>query len=150
MEIKGLTGFLVKHLNVSYWVAASIKYVFLFTVIFGSGLSMKNSYDKSKIQQGYDKCQEQYEEALKNKKEVYQEALEAREVEIDFGKSEQRSQDSVSRSMYNQLKKEKDNDKIEFERALKDARNNTSSDNCANVDMPPSLQRRIKPQANSN
>lgn len=150
MEGGGLTGFIVRHLNVSYWVAASIKYIFLFVVIFGAGLSMKASYDKNKRQEGYDKCQSQYAQALESKKELSENTLKVREETIDKGKSEQRNQDSVSRATYNALKRQKDNDKIEFERALKDARNNTSSDNCANIDMPISLQRRVKPKTNSN
>lgn len=147
--IGGLTGFIAKHAGVSYWVAAAIKYVAITGIVGGTLLYMKSGYDADKRQEGYDKCQAQYQEAITETKEEADKVSDARDEVIDQGRQEQRSFDTVSRQEFNALKREKEYDKIEFERELRKARQATNDDsvNCANVDMPIGLQRHVKTQA---
>ena len=149
--IRGLTGFIVRHAGVSYWLAALIKYA-VFTAIIGGGVWASYSrFTKHHQQIGYDKCKsEQSQGAAKHKE--FADGIDAnRSADVDKGKEKQRQEDMVTRQEYNDLKQEKDDDEILFNRLLQAAmsgQNKDGSPKCANSDMPVGLQRWARPQAN--
>lgn len=141
-----VTGIIAKQLGVTQGVAVAIKYLTLSTVVGGSLWYMKADYDSDRRQEGYDRCNAEQLEASVWADEVADEVADNRDNAVRGGKNEQRIKDTVTRERFEELKTEKDNDRITFERLLAQAMARTNSDgsvNCANQPMPDQLQRRV-------
>ncbi len=152
-SIKGLTGFIVRHAGVSYWLAAAIKYALFSAVISGSIWIGWSKFTGKYKQIGYDKCKAEQTEAVQGHKEVADDVTEERDDQINDDKQEQRDGDSVTRRQYNDLKREKYDERLTFERLLRDAinqKNDDGSNSCAGTDMPVGLQRRVKSETDNN
>ena len=140
------TAIIAKQLGVTQGVAVAIKYLALTAVVGGSLWYMKADYDSDRRQEGYDKCKTEQLEASTEVAEVADEVADERDDTVREGKAEQRTEDTVTRERFDELKTEKDNDRITFERLLAQAMARTNSDgsvNCANQPMPDRLQRRV-------
>lgn len=143
--IRGLTGLIMRS-GMPYGVAVVMKYVLLSGVVTGALLIMKAGYDKDRRQEGYDLCQAEARQAAEDASEAAEDVAEARDTVVREDKAVQRGEDVVTRERYNELRRDKNNDRITFERLLADAMARTNSDgsvNCANVPMPERLQRRV-------
>ena len=140
-----LTAILAKHLGVSNAAASIIKYIILGLSVTLALVTMKASYDAKLVKRGYDKCKAEQTEAVIETKDKADEVTTAREVAIQQDKTQQRAVDTVTRSRYDDLKREKDNDRLTFERLLQNATQRpvvNGTVNCANERMPSGLQRR--------
>lgn len=140
-----LTAILANHLGVSDAFASIIKYIILGLLITLGLMTMKAGYDAKLIKTGYDKCKAEQTKAVIKTKDKADEVTKAREVVIQQDKTEQRTVDMVTRSRYDDLKREKDNDRLTFERLLQNATQRpvvNGTVNCANERMPSGLQRR--------
>ena len=142
------TALIAKHLGVSGGVAVFVKYAAIIVMVVTPLWIMKSGYDENLIRQGYDECQLEYSQVVDEEVDVIEDVTEEREVVIQEGKTEQRAADTVTRERYNDLKREKDHDRIRFERLLQDAIARQPSDtgdiNCAVERMPSELQRRAR------
>ena len=140
------TAIIAKQLGVTQGVAVAIKYLVLTAVVGGSLWYMKADYDSDRRQEGYDKCKTEQTDAANNVAEVADGVTDERDAVVETDKAEQRKEDTVTRERFEELKTEKDNDRITFERLLAQAMARTNSDgsvNCANQPMPDRLQRRV-------
>lgn len=138
------TALIVKHLGVTSGVAVAIKYGAIAALVSGTLLWMKADYDADRRQEGYDACKLEQVVVVDRVKDAANEVKKERHESIREDKTEQRGVDTVTRKRYNDLKQERDSDRINFERILQKAK--SDSVNCANVAMPDSLQRRVGTQ----
>ena len=147
------TAIIAKQLGVTQGVAVVIKYTALTAVVGGSLWWMKADYDSDRRQEGYDKCKTEQLDKSMDVAEVADEVTDERDEAVRDGKTRQRTEDTVTRERFDELKTEKDNDRITFERLLAQAMARTNSDgsvNCANQPMPDQLQRRVGPERITN
>ena len=107
------------------------------------------NFTKHHQQIGYDLRVGEEQAAAARKKAAEEENTDKQDKREEEGKAGQRSADTVTRSEYNDLKKEKANERLTFERLLQAAIKNSSTTvcDCANTDMPIELQRRAEPEA---
>jgi len=137
----------------SYLVAAKYGAIVVATIlILTAGSCAKRKYDGRLIQKGYDTCKAEQSEAANEAKDTSDDVTEAREEIIHEDKTEQRTQDTVTRALFNDLKRDKENDRIAFERLLRqaiDAKPTPDGHNCAVEPMPDGLQRRANPEADN-
>lgn len=136
-----------------YLIAAKYGAIVVATVLLLTGGSCaKSKYDDRLIQKGYDVCKSEQSEAVNEAKDISDVVTEARDDVIYADKTEQRSQDTVTRAQFNDLKRDKENDRITFERLLRqaiDAKPKGDGRNCAVELMPDGLQRRADPEADN-
>lgn len=139
------TALIAKHAGVSTGLAVVIKYGLIAAVVSGTALWLKADYDQGIRNEAIRKCKADQLFVVTGVANIADDVNDRRDAAVDEGKAEQRSADMVTREQYNDLRRDKDNERLTFERLLKEAMAKQNADgtpNCAVIDMPVRLQRR--------
>ena len=110
---------------------------------FLAGLTFGELHGRGKIYLKWNKEIVKTEQAAGDLEDKVEDVEDAQEDRVEDGKKKQRAEDTVSRQSFTALERTLNNERTYFEEQLAKARADTSSCNCANLDMPIGLQRRV-------